>query len=134
MLEKLIAFIAQYLGARGTGTTPENRGQCVGLIERWLGVLGVGPIWGNAVDLMRNADPTVYTVVRNEPKNYPPAGAIVCWDSSFGAGFGHTAVVIAATSTWMAVFEQNNPTLTPPMVATHLYTGVSGWIIVKVKA
>ena len=130
MHEKLLAFIAQYLGRLGTGTTAANKGQCVGLVEAWLAALGKGPIWGNAIDLLANADLKVCTLVRNTPDNYPPAGAIVCWGGSFGGGLGHTAVVLAATRTWLAVFEQNNPAGVPPMVATHLYTGVAGWLIV----
>jgi hypothetical protein len=132
MLEKLIAFIAQYLGLKNVGTTAQNAGQCVGLIERWLGVLGVGPIWGNAADLLKNADPRYFTVVPNRPDNYPPAGAVVCWGSGWGAGYGHTAVVIAATAMSLAVFEQNDPTGSETTVATHGYNGVIGWIIVKV--
>jgi surface antigen len=131
MLEKLSAFIAQYLGRVGTGTTAQNKGQCVGLVEAWLAAQGKGPVWGNAVDLMANADPKLYTVVHNAPDNYPPAGAIVCWGASFGGGYGHTAVVIAATAHWLAVFEQNNPVGSPPLVATRQYTGVQGWMIAK---
>ncbi len=131
MHEKLLAFIARYLGATGTGTTVQNRGQCVGLVEAWLATLGLGPIWGNAIDLLTNADLKLYTAVRNAPDNYPPAGSIVTWGPSFGGGYGHTAVVIAATNMHIAVFEQNNPTGSPPVVATHPYTGVTGWLIVK---
>ncbi len=132
MLEKLIAFIAQYLGIKNVGTTAQNAGQCVGLVERWLGVLGVGPIWGNAADLMGKADPRYFTVVPNRPDNYPPSGAVVCWGTTWGTGYGHTAVVIAATASALAVFEQNDPLGRYPSVATHDYTGVMGWIIVKV--
>ena len=131
MHERLLAFIAQYLGKVGTGTTAQNKGQCVGLVEAWLAVLGKGPIWGNAIDILANADKNVYTMVRNAPDNYPPAGAIVTWGASFGGGWGHTAVVIAATSKWLVVFEQNNPAFSPPMVATHQYTGLQGWLIAK---
>jgi hypothetical protein len=42
-------------------------------------------------------------------------------------------VVIAATASALAVFEQNDPTGNPPAVAMHDYAGVMGWIIVKVK-
>jgi hypothetical protein len=131
MHEKLLAFIAQYLGKVGTGTTVQNKGQCVGLVEAWLAALGLGPIWGNAIDLLTNADLSRFTMVHNTPDNYPPAGAIVTWGASFGGGWGHTAVVLAATSKWLAVFEENNPTGDPPVVATHQYTGVQGWLIVK---
>ena len=131
MAGTLIAFLARYLGALGTGTTPENTGQCVGLVERWLAALGVGPIWGDAKDLLANADPRWYTVERNAPDNYPPPGAVVCWNASWGAGHGHTAVVLAATRLHMAVFEQNDPTGALPLAATHGYAGVQGWLTVK---
>src|ERR1035437_8346008 len=97
MHEKNLAFIAQYLGHVGTGTTVQNRGQCVGLVEAWLEALGTDPIWGNAIDLLANGDLKVWTLVRNTPENYPPAGATVCWGGSFGGGYGHTAVVLAET-------------------------------------
>ncbi|HLJ81669.1 MAG TPA: CHAP domain-containing protein [Ktedonobacterales bacterium] len=128
-MTQLLAFIAQYLGLAGTGTTPENRGQCVGLVEAWLAAQQLPAIGGNAVDLLRNADLRTYRVIHNLPTNFPHAGDIVCWNSTWGGGFGHTAVVIAAGVTRLAVFEQNDPAGAPPLVATHDYSGVAGWIV-----
>ena len=124
----LTSFVNQYLGAADTGDTPENKGQCVGLVEKWLDVNGKPHIWGNAEDLLANADLTVYKVTMNKSLNYPPSGAVIVWDGSWGDGFGHTAIVVAANIRWLAVFEQNDPTGSAPTVATHGYTDVLGWI------
>lgn len=131
MDRKLLAFLARYLGVANTGTNSVNRGQCVGLVEAWIGVLGLPWIGGNAKDLPYNADPTHWALTRNGPNNFPGTGAIVCWNASWGGGYGHTAVIIAATSMQLAVFEQNNPTGSPPVVATHGYQGVEAWITAK---
>lgn len=124
----LLAFVEQYLAVPNTGDTPENKGQCVGLIEVWLDANKLPHIWGNAKDLMTNATTQFYRVIGNGPTNYPLPGAIVCWDETWGAGAGHTAVVLAANSMHLVVFEQNDPTGSPPLVATHTYQGVLGWI------
>lgn len=128
---QLLTFLQNYLGVPNTGDTPGNKGQCVGLVEVWIDRLNHPHIVGNAVDLMANADRKSYTVVQNNPNNYPPAGAIVCWDGSWGGGYGHTAIVLAATSMQLAVFEQNDPDGAAPLVATHSYDGVAGWLIFK---
>src|ERR1035437_10642048 len=95
MHERLLAFIAQYLGKVGTGTTAQNKGQCVGLVEAWLAVLGKGPIWGNAIDILANADKNVYTMVRNAPDNYPPAGGMVTDRKSTRLNFSHANISYA---------------------------------------
>lgn len=125
----LLGFIQKYLGKAQTGNTPENIGQCVGLIEVWTAANGKPHIVGNAVDLLANADSKAYRRVTNASSNYPPAGAVVCWGPSWGGGFGHTAVVVAATPLLLSVFEQNNPEQAPPLVATHSYDGVAGWLV-----
>lgn len=124
----LVAFIQGYIGVPNTGDTAGNLGQCVGLVEKWLDANGKPHIWGNAVDLPKNAAHPPYTYTANGPSNYPPPGAIVCWDASWGAGAGHTAIVVLATPMHLVVFEQNDPDGSPPLVATHGYTGVQGWI------
>ena len=124
----LASFISKYLGKANSGDNQANAGQCVGLIELWLDANGKPHIWGNAKDLLNNADLKAFKVVHNNPTNVPPAGAIVCWDYTWGAGDGHTAIVVAANSMHLAVFEQNNPTGHAPLVATHDYSGVLGWI------
>lgn len=124
----LATFISQYLGKANTGENPVNKGQCVGLIEVWLTANGKPHIPGNAVDLIANADPKFYRKVVNIPTNVPPPGAIVCWNGTWGGGYGHTAVVVAANVLQLVVFEQNDPFSAPPVVATHSYNGIQGWI------
>lgn len=125
----LAPFIAEYLGKANTGDTPQNAGQCVGLVEKWLDANAKPHIWGNAADLLANADPKMYKRVTNIPTNCPPPGAVVCWNGSWGDGAGHTAIVVAANVMFLAVFEQNDPTGSPPVVATHSYAGVQGWLV-----
>jgi surface antigen len=124
----LATFIANYLGVPNTGDTIENAGQCVGLVEKWLDENGRAHVWGDAKDLLQQADLKVYKVTRNLPLNAPKPGAVVVWNGTWGAGHGHTAVVVAANRRLLVVFEQNNPVGSAPVVATHGYTGVLGWI------
>ena len=125
---KLLQFVAAFLGVPNTGDNAQNAGQCVGLVERWLDECELPHIYGNAKDLLTNAGGKPYKVTKNSPTNFPPAGAIVVWGSTWGGGYGHTAVVLAATKNFIAVFEQNDPTGSYPIVATHNYSGVVGWI------
>ena len=124
----LAKFISTYLGLANTGDNPVNKGQCVGLIEVWLDANLKPHIWGNAKDLLANAPALGYMMTENGPDNAPPPGAIVCWDASWGGGDGHTAIVVAANSERLVVFEQNDPDGSAPIVATHDYNGVLGWI------
>lgn len=131
MTADLASFIGRYLCVPNSGTSPANKGQCVGLIELWLYANSQPPIWANAVDILSHADPHHFIVTPNSPANFPPPGSIVCWDKSWGNGFGHTAVVVAANAMHLAVFEQNDPTGAAPLVATHGYQGVQGWLTWK---
>ena len=124
----LFGFISTYLGQMNVGDTPENIGECVGLVEKWLDVNGKLHIWGNARELLVNADVRSYRVFKNNPTNVPPAGSIIVWDGTWGNGFGHTAVVIAGNMNHFVSFEQNNPVGHPPTVVEHDYQGVLGWI------
>lgn len=133
MNAQLELFISAYIGVGKVGDTEANLGQCVGLVEKWLDQCGFPHIYGNAKDLLANADLTIYRTIRNLPTNAPAGGNIVCWDQSWGGGFGHTAVVLAANARFLVVFEQNNPDGNPPVVATHGYTGVLGWIVLPSK-
>ena len=125
---KLLPWVAKTLDVANTGDNPVNRGQCVGLVEAWLDVLGKPHIPGNAKDLLDGADHKVYKVTANLPSNFPQPGAIIVWGGSWGGGYGHTAVVLAANVNHVVTFEQNDPTGSPPLVATHNYSGVIGWI------
>ena len=124
----LASFISKYLNTPNVGDNSVNTGQCTGLVEVWLDANKQPHIYGNAKDLLANASLKSYKVFHNSPNNYPLPGNIVCWDSSWGNGDGHTAIVVAANPMHLVVFEQNNPTGHAPTVATHDYTGVLGWI------
>lgn len=124
----LATFIAGNLGVANVGDTAVNAGQCVGLVEKWLDVNGKKHIWGNAKDLLQQADLKQFKVTRNLPLNAPQPGAVICWNGFWGGGFGHTAVVVAANRNFVVVFEQNNPTGAAPVVNTHGYRDVLGWI------
>ena len=127
-MRALIRFIQGYLGRQNVGTTVPNLGQCVGLVEEWLAVSDKPLLPGNAVDLLASARSAGVATTVNTPTNYPQPGDIVCWDGTWGNGYGHCAIVIAATEMKLAVFEQNDPVGSPPTVATHDYSGVAGWI------
>ena len=124
----LVPFIQQYLDQPNVGDTPENKGQCVGLIEVWLDQNKRPHIWGNAKDLLDNADPHVYRIIKNSPTNFPQAGDVIVWGATWGGGRGHTAVVVAATVNVVASFEANNPEGHNPQILMHDYSGVLGWI------
>jgi hypothetical protein len=127
----LTQFIENYLGKADTGTNAINKGQCVGLIEVWLEILKKPAIGGNAKDLLQNAPAGAYAVIRNEPANYPGPGGVVVWDGTWGGGYGHTAVVVGANAQYLVVFEQNDPTGSAPIVQTHGYSGVLGWLVAR---
>lgn len=128
MANAVLGFVAKNLGVPNVGTTPGNLGQCVGLSMLWLTQHGVPNMWHNACDLLANADPKYVSVTKNEPGNRPPPGTVICWDSSWGGGYGHTAVVVESNVNTVVTFEQNDPDGHAPQVLTHNYNGVQGWM------
>lgn len=96
------AFITDLNGKPGIGDTPQNMGECVGLIEVFLGRIKAPHIWGNACDLPANADPSAYSITTK-----PVTGDIVSWPAGWGgSSVGHTAIVVNPTT--QEVFEQND--------------------------
>lgn len=128
MSQGLLPFVSNLLGVGAVGTTPGNRGQCVGLIELWYERNGLPAVPGNAKDLLADADGKVFRATINGPVNYPAPGDVVVWGATWGSGYGHCAVVLAANSNRLVVFEQNDPEGAPCLVATHGYGGVLGWL------
>lgn len=141
---ELEKFIAAKTGVPNVGDTKENRGECVGLIEVWLDTLHFPHIWGNAIDLLDNADPNFYDVVLNDPYNYPVEGDIVVLGEPFGQYidpkdnkvhyFGHTGIVVRADINTVTLFEQNSPAGSTPRIVQHSYNPVKGWIRLKQTA
>lgn len=126
-------FIAKYKGKADVGNTDANRGECVGLVSVWMDTLNIPHLWGHAKDLLANANNDDYKhyldVIKNAPDNHPVPGDIICWDKSWGGGYGHTGVVITADVNKFTCFEQNNPTGSTPHIVSHAnYTGVQGWL------
>lgn len=140
MEAELQTFIETKTGKSNVGDTKENIGECVGLIEVWLDTLHLPHIWGNAIDLLDNADPNVYEVILNTTTNFPVACDIIVFKKPFGQYtdtdgtikyLGHTGVVVAADVNSVTVFEQNNPEGSTPRTVVHSYNSVKGWLHVK---
>lgn len=103
-------FINKWNGQNGVGDTPENDGQCVGIVEVWLDTIGSPHIWGNACDLPNNADRNAYVVTPNSPTYVPKPGDIGCMPAGWeGSGPGHTFLVDEGTDVnTLRIFEQND--------------------------
>lgn len=130
---RLSWFIKQFTGWAFAGDTPDNRGQCVGLAQVWIDCLGLPHVWGNAKDMLLDADPKSFRRNVNTPTNCPLPGDIVVWGPSWGAGYGHTGIAVTATVMDMVVFQQNDPDGSTPHLKTYSYSGVSGWLHPLVK-
>jgi len=132
-------IINEYFGKTGIGNTPQNKGQCVGLVSVYQDALGAPHEYGNAKDLLADANTNLFDVVYNDPKNYnqfPPTGAIMVWGSSWGNGLGHCGIVVLANGYSFTTFEQNDITNVDNTGACEVlnhanYTGVLGWLVFK---
>lgn len=128
----LFDFIKQHFNQPNVGNTPENKGQCVGLISVWQDELGVAHEWGDAKDLLKNADTSKFEIVLNTIDAIPVPGDIFVCGSNWGGGFGHTGIIVFADLMKMVWFEQNNPTGSKPILTTHEYdnrlNGLIGWL------
>lgn len=137
--KSLTEFIALYNGKTGVGNTPENKGECVGLVVMWILNLGLTHFYGHAKDFFTNAPVSQYTKIKNEPDVYAKAGDIVVWDATMGGGFGHVAIIVECDTQadTFTVFEQNNPANVPGRaceVTTYKdWSGVIGWLRPRVS-
>lgn len=132
-------FINNYQNKTNVGDTDANRGQCVGLVEVWLDTIGAPHIWGNAIDLLANADRNEYTVTMNTPDGtpspvQPAAGDLVVFAANYGVPIdtdasGHVDIFANGdiNGTWYGL-DQNFPTGSDVHVQTHTWQGVTGWI------
>jgi len=134
MEQKLKDFINKWINKGGVGNTPQNKGQCVGLVNVWVSELGLDHIWGNAKDLWKNYNPKQFDFVLNTADAYPLAGDIVVWNEKMGGGYGHTAVATGVHKTegkstdWFEAFSQNDPTGSPCILKKYSYNNVIGFI------
>lgn len=128
--QDLLNFIQEYYGIL-CGDTPANFGQCVGLIEIWLDKLGLNTphLYGNAKDLLNNADTSKFDVIHNDinnPNQFPLPGDIFVYGDTWGGGDGHTGVILIADGKSVILFEQNNPGI--PVLKRETYKGCLGWL------
>lgn len=134
--QQLQTFEAQYTGVANVGDTPQNLGQCVGLIEKWLDVFNLPHIWGNAIDLPANAPAANYTVINNTPTGSPSPGDVFVLKEPYGATLqngqtvylGHCGVVIVADLNQVTMFEANDPLGAAPQIKSYSYTNDCQWI------
>lgn len=84
---------------------------------------------GDAKDIF-GEQPDIYNWVQNTPAGVPPKGAVFVYGPSWGGGFGHISIVLAADKNTQTSLEQNvgAPRVT---VGTHGYGGAIGWGIPK---
>ena len=121
-------FISKYNGQENVGNTPDNKGECTGLVQVWLQEQGLEHVWGHAKDLLVNASPDVYEVIKNTPDAVPEAGDCIVWTAGFNNTYGHTAIVVKGNVKTFEVFEQNNPLGSPCRLHTYPdYAYVDGW-------
>uniref|UniRef100_A0A7C5URM9 CHAP domain-containing protein n=1 Tax=candidate division CPR3 bacterium TaxID=2268181 RepID=A0A7C5URM9_UNCC3 len=134
MEQKLKDFINKWINKGGVGNTPENKGQCVGLVCVWVDELSLDHIWGNAKDLWKNYNPNQFDFVLNTADAYPIAGDVVVWNEKMGGGYGHTAIATGVHHTegkatdWFEAFSQNDPTGSPCILKKYSYNNVIGFI------
>ena len=128
MDEKFSEFYNKYNGIPNVGDTPENQGQCVGLFSVWIDFLGL-PYheWGNAKDLLTNADPAYLEVIFNTPDNIPQIGDCIVWGTQVGPD-GHVAIFKEGDVNTFTSFDENWPVGSAPHLQTHNYSGVLGWL------
>jgi hypothetical protein len=123
-------FFAKYNNQPNVGDTPENKGQCVGLIEVWTDFLGLPHTWGNADDLYNNADPAHFDKIKNTPTAIPQVGDIPVWEHEFNNGVGHTGVATGKNTNmgFFEAFEANDPLKSPCHIKVYNYAYVQGWL------
>lgn len=129
-------FIKQYQGQTGVGNTDANKGQCVGLVSVWQDNLNTPHEYGNAKDLLNNANTTLFDIIPNSPTDFPVAGDVIVWGDTWGGGFGHTAICVTANANSFTSFEQNDITSQDLNGACEVlshqdYSGVLGWLHLK---
>lgn len=125
-------FFAKYNGVGSVGDTPENTGQCVGLIEVWTDYLGLPHTWGNADDLLNDADPNSFSIILNSASNVPQIGDVIVFSGNFNKSVGHTGIStgVGDASTF-EMFQQNDPLGSVCHNRTYNYQYVLGWMRAK---
>ena len=142
---KLNDFVNTWSGVRN-GFFPAYTGQCVQLINQYnQDVIGAGFIPTPATmgardwfEVFASPAPDFYDRIANDPNNasqIPQHGDIVVYGRTWGSGYGHITIVLAADEVGFTGFEQNAPIGSSAHEQRHdNYTGVDGWLRPKVDA
>lgn len=112
-------------------TGPDDK-QCTAIPHYWERMLGLGIVYGNAKDTFANAPDDTYEKELNGPSNFPRPGSIIVWDGGWGAGYGHTGVVVSANPNTFDVLEQNDGDGGLTHVGRHDYAHIIGWFYPRV--
>jgi surface antigen len=124
-------LVAQYNG-HVFGITGPDQGQCTAVAHAWEEMLGLPIVYGNAIDTFDNAPDDLYHKELNTPDGVPAPGAIMVWDSRWGGGYGHTAVVTSANINTFDCLEQNDGDDGVTHVGRHNYADTIGWFTPRV--
>lgn len=126
-------FLNQYNGQRGVGNTPENKGQCEGLVMKWLEFIGAPMILGHAKDLLTNADHNAYEVILNINSAVPQKGDVIVWDGRINNGVGRCGISTRKGELKIfQVFMANLPEGTGCRLHSYNYDYVIGWLRPKI--
>lgn len=130
----LFEFIQKNDGKK-VGNTPENLGECVGCVSVWMDNLGIPHEWGNANDLLKNADLNYFDVISNTPDAIPQQGDVVVWNGNYNGSVGHTGIATGQNTdiNKFECFEQNDPLGSPCHLREYTtYAYIDGWLRPKV--
>lgn len=128
-------FFNEYNGEKNVGNTPQNLGQCVGLVEVYIKGFGYDQVWGNADDLYTNAPDVDFLKIPNSPTAIPIQGDIIVWSQQFNSSVGHTGICTGkADINTFDCFEQNDPLGSNCHVKTYNYAFVVGWLRPKIAS
>lgn len=119
--------------------TKVGDGQCVALVKRYEhDVLGLVPqSVGNAHDYYDNFynQPFLYNNfvrITYTGSNVPNIGDIIVWNTNYGGGNGHIAIVYEnITSSSFTSFDQNWNIPLHCEITNHNYKNVLGWLRLK---
>jgi hypothetical protein len=104
-------------------------GQCVSVPSLFFETNGWPELDGDtALDIYNDFRNPAYQVEANTPQGIPQPGDAIFFDSSYGAGDGHTASVISATLTTITAFEQDDPNGSPAHIKVYPYNNILGWL------
>lgn len=122
-------FFNKYNNQPNVGNTAENRGECVGLVMKWIQTLSLPTFYGHAKDLYSNAPNEYFAKILNTPEAIVQEGDIVVWGARYNGTYGHTGIAKGkADVNNFDCFEQNDPLGSKPHIKKYNYAYIIGWL------